>query len=48
MMCVIRVYDFERKRLQASRDEQRHAAGGTGDRSDKIRTYNFPQVQYIC
>ena len=39
-----RVYDLERRRLQASRDEQRQAAGGTGERSDKVRTYNFPQV----
>lgn len=35
---------MERRKAQASRDEQRQAAGGTGERSDKIRTYNFPQV----
>ena len=41
---MIRIYDLERKKAQALRQEQRSAAGGTGDRSDKIRTYNFPQV----
>jgi peptide chain release factor 1 len=38
-----RVYDLERKRFSQSRNELRTAAQGTGDRSDKIRTYNFPQ-----
>lgn len=39
----IRVYDHERQKMLAERLELRSKAGGTGDRSDKIRTYNFPQ-----
>lgn len=42
-----RVYDFERRRKLQSRNELRTAAQGTGDRSDKIRTYNFPQVKLL-
>jgi peptide chain release factor 1 len=38
-----RIYDLMRKQSQAAKSEARAAAGGTGDRSDKIRTYNFPQ-----
>ncbi|KAJ1414274.1 peptide chain release factor 1 PrfA [Ochromonadaceae sp. CCMP2298] len=38
-----RVYDFERQKVMQLRSELRSLAGGTGDRADKIRTYNFPQ-----
>jgi peptide chain release factor 1 len=38
-----KVYDLERRKLEKQRSELRSAAQGTGDRSDKIRTYNFPQ-----
>jgi peptide chain release factor 1 len=38
-----RLYEIERKRLQNERSEARLAQVGTGDRSEKIRTYNFPQ-----
>lgn len=38
-----RVYDLERKKLQQERLEMRLTANSTGDRSDKVRTYNFPQ-----
>jgi peptide chain release factor 1 len=38
-----RVYDHERAKLASARQELRSASHGTGDRSDKIRTYNFPQ-----
>ena len=32
-----RVYDFEKKKADSQRSELRSLAGGTGDRSDKIR-----------
>jgi protein subunit release factor A len=38
-----RVYDMERRKKDQARQELRSAAQGTGDRADKIRTYNFPQ-----
>ena len=38
-----RVYDLMRREADTKRSELVDAAGGTGDRSDKIRTYNFPQ-----
>jgi peptide chain release factor 1 len=40
---LAKVYDFERQKLSKQRSELRTAAQGTGDRSDKIRTYNYPQ-----
>ncbi|WP_142302904.1 peptide chain release factor 1 [Bacillus sp. FJAT-45350] len=38
-----RVYDKFRQEAQAEYDEHRKSAVGTGDRSERIRTYNFPQ-----
>ena len=38
-----RVYDKFQREAQAEIDEQRKSAVGTGDRSERIRTYNFPQ-----
>lgn len=38
-----RVYDKFLQEAQAEYDEQRKSAVGTGDRSERIRTYNFPQ-----
>ena len=38
-----RLYDLERQRAHADRAEARAAQVGTGDRSERIRTYNFPQ-----
>ena len=38
-----RILDFEQSKLDAERSEVRRAMVGSGDRSEKIRTYNFPQ-----
>lgn len=38
-----RVYDFYASQNEAEYAEQRKTAVGTGDRSERIRTYNYPQ-----
>ncbi|WP_022794586.1 peptide chain release factor 1 [Marinococcus halotolerans] len=40
-----RVYDKFQQEAQAEYDENRKSAVGTGDRSERIRTYNFPQTR---
>ena len=38
-----RLYELERARIEAERSQDRKNKIGTGDRSERIRTYNFPQ-----
>ncbi|WP_146345255.1 peptide chain release factor 1 [Falsiphaeobacter marinintestinus] len=38
-----RLFDLERQRAHDERSADRAAQVGTGDRSERIRTYNFPQ-----
>ena len=38
-----RIYEFERKKLEDARSVDRKNKIGSGDRSERIRTYNFPQ-----
>ena len=38
-----RFYDFERQKIDQERSQDRKSKIGTGDRSERIRTYNFPQ-----
>jgi peptide chain release factor 1 len=38
-----RLYEMQQQKLQRERAEQRRTLIGSGDRSERIRTYNFPQ-----
>jgi peptide chain release factor 1 len=42
-MLRAKLYEIEQEKLQSERDSMRKGQVGTGDRSEKIRTYNFPQ-----
>jgi peptide chain release factor 1 len=42
-MLRAKLYEMEQERINSERDSMRRGQVGTGDRSEKIRTYNFPQ-----
>ena len=43
MMLRAKIYDAERKRVDSERASERKSLVGSGDRSERIRTYNYPQ-----
>jgi peptide chain release factor 1 len=42
-MLRARLYEMEQTRQKSERDQARKTQVGSGERSEKIRTYNFPQ-----
>ena len=44
-MSILRakLYEMEQERLRSEQDADRRSQVGTGERSEKIRTYNYPQ-----
>ena len=42
-ILMSRIYDFERQKVDQERSKDRKSKIGSGDRSERIRTYNFPQ-----
>ncbi len=42
-VLATRIYDQQREKLRIERAQDRKSQVGSGDRSERIRTYNFPQ-----
>jgi peptide chain release factor 1 len=42
-IMLSRVYEHHQQQQNAQRETERRSMVGSGDRSDRIRTYNFPQ-----
>ena len=42
-IITARVYDYYQRKLEEEKGVERRSKIGTGDRSEKIRTYNYPQ-----
>lgn len=42
-ILTARVYDYYQRKAEAEKGAERRSKIGTGDRSEKIRTYNYPQ-----
>ena len=42
-VLATRLYDVERERLHSEQAGARKSMVGSGDRSERIRTYNYPQ-----
>ena len=42
-LLMSRLYEQEQKKLEEKVSSERKSQVGTGDRSEKIRTYNYPQ-----
>ncbi|MCK4593270.1 peptide chain release factor 1, partial [bacterium] len=42
-VLAARLYDLQRREADAERADERKQMVGSGDRSERIRTYNFPQ-----
>ncbi len=42
-MLRSRIFDLQRQKLDDERSADRKSQVGSGDRSERIRTYNFPQ-----